>query len=98
MAATIPEKDWGNVCQSVLLPKDLKDKDSSSVKFFSGSGFKLPDASHRNFGFLPISGDWVEVRRYLSTANLTLNFLVGCDGEKYRNIRSVKLYTVFTIF
>ena len=55
----------------------LKDKDPSSVKFFDESGFQLPDAGHRNFGFSPVSDDCVEVRRYLSTANLTLIFLVG---------------------
>ena len=63
----------------------LKDKDPSSVKFFDESGFQLPDAGHRNFGFSPVSDDCVEVRRYLSTANLTLIFLVGFDEVKYGN-------------
>lgn len=65
----------------------LKDKDPSSVtEFFDEWGFQLPDAGHRNFGFSPVGEDWVEVRRYLSTANLTLNVLVGYDGVKYGNI------------
>ena len=64
----------------------LKDKDPSSVKFFDESGFQLPDAGHRNFGFSPVDEDCVEALRYLSTANLTLNFLFGYDGVKYGNI------------
>jgi len=39
----------------------FKDKDPSYVKFFDESGFQLPDAGQRNFGFSPV-GD-VEVRR-----------------------------------
>ena len=54
--------------------------------FFDESGFELPDAGHRNFGFSPVGGDCVEARRYLSTADLTLNFLVGYDGLEYGNI------------
>ena len=61
-------------------------KDPSSVKFFNESGFQLPDAGHRNFGFSPVREDCVEAWRYLSTANLTLNFLVWYDGVKYVNI------------
>ena len=64
----------------------LKDKDPSSVKFFDESGFQLPDAGHRNFGYSPVGEDCIEARRYLSTENLTLNFLVGYDGVKYGNI------------
>ena len=64
----------------------LKDKDPSSVMFFDESDFELPDAGHRNFGFSPVGGDRVEARRYLSTTDLTLNFLVGYDGVEYGNI------------
>ena len=58
VAATIPEKDWGNVRQSVLLPKIkytqlyidyLKDKDPSSVKFFDESGIPARSFSVRYF-------------------------------------------------
>ena len=75
-----------NIVYTQLYIDYLKDKDPSSVKFFDESGFQLPDAGHRNFGFSPVGEDCVEVRRYLSTANLTLNFLVGFDGVKYGNI------------
>ena len=64
----------------------MKDKDPSSVTFFDESGFHLPDAGHRNFDFSPVGEDCVEVQLYLSTANLTLNFLVGFDGVKYGSI------------
>ena len=46
----------------------------------------MPEVGHRNFGFSPVGEDCVEVRRYLFTANLTLNFLVAFDGVKYGNI------------
>ena len=75
-----------NIVFTQLYIDYLKGKDPSSVKFFDESGFQLPDAGHRNFGFSPVGEDCVEVRRYLSTANLTLNFLVGFDGVKYGNI------------
>ena len=58
----------------------LSDKDPATVKFFDESGFQLPDAGHRNFGFLPIGEECVDVRRYPFTTNRTLNFLVGLDG------------------
>ena len=74
-----------NIVYTQLYIDYLKDKDPSSVKFFDESGFQLPDAGHRNFGFSPVGEDCVEARRYLSTANLTLNFLVGYDGVKYGN-------------
>ena len=109
VTATIPEKDWGNVRQSVLLPKIiivytqlyidyLKDKDPSSVKFFDESGFQLPDAGHRNFGFSLVGEDCVEARRYLSTANLTeLSGWVRWSKTWKHHKRSVELCTVFTI-
>ena len=75
-----------NIVYTQLYTDYLKDKDPYFVKFFDESGFQLPDAGHRNFGFSPVGEDCVEVRRYLSTANLTLNFLVGYDGVKYGNI------------
>ena len=58
----------------------LKDKDPSSVTFFDKSGVQLPNASHRNFGFSLVGEDCKEERRYLSAANLILNFLVGYYG------------------
>ncbi|XP_031550384.1 uncharacterized protein LOC116287825 [Actinia tenebrosa] len=60
----------------------VEDKDPSSVKFFVESGFQLPDAGHKNYGYSPVGETCIEVRSYLSTANLTLNFLVGFDGVK----------------
>lgn len=75
-----------NIVCTQLYIDYVKDKDPSSVMFFDESGFQLPDAGHRNFGFSPFGEDCVEVRRYLSTANLTLNFLVGFHEVKYGNI------------
>lgn len=67
-------------------PRDSQDKDPASVNFFDESGFQLPDVGHRNFGFSPVGNECVDVRRYLSTANKTLNFLVGLDGVKSANM------------
>ena len=64
----------------------MSDKDPASVNFFDESGFQLPDVGHRNFGFSPVGDECVDVRRYLSTANKTLNFLVGLDGVNYSNV------------
>ena len=65
----------------------LSDKDPSSVfKFFDETGFQLPDSGHRVYGYSPVSEQCFDVRRYLSTANITLNFLAGVDGLKYANI------------
>ena len=75
-----------NIVYTQLYIDYLKDKDPSCVNFFDESGFQLPDACHRNFGFSPVDEDCVEARRNLSTASLTLNFLVGYDGVKYGNI------------
>ncbi|XP_044167748.1 uncharacterized protein LOC122951772 [Acropora millepora] len=64
----------------------LSDKDPSSVKFFDETGFQLPDSGHRVYGYSPVGEPCFDVRRYLSTANITLNFLAGVDGLKYANI------------
>ena len=64
----------------------LSDKDPSSVKFFDETGFQLPDSGHRVYGYSPVGEQCFDVRRYLSTANITLNFLAGVDGLKYANI------------
>ena len=55
----------------------FSDRDPATVNFFDESGFQLPDAGHRNFGFSPVGEECVDVRCYLSTANKTLNFRVG---------------------
>ena len=64
----------------------LADKDPAAVKFFDESGFQLPDSGHRNYGYSPVGEQCVDVRRYLSTSNHTLNFLAGIDGVKYANV------------
>lgn len=64
----------------------LADKHPGSVKFFDESGFQLPDSGHRNYGYSPVGEECPDVRRYLSTANHTLNLLGGIDGVKYANV------------
>ena len=64
----------------------LADKDLAAVKFFDESVFQLPDSGHRNYGYSSVGEQCVDVRRYLSTSNHTLNFLAGIDGVKYANV------------
>ena len=69
-----------------LLLDYLSNKDSSSVKFFDITGFQLPDSGHRVFGYSLVGEQSVDLRRYFSTTNSTLNFQAGVDGLKYANI------------
>ena len=64
----------------------MSDKDPSAVKFFDETGFQLPDSGHRAYGYSPVGEQCIDSRRYLSTANTTLNFLAGIDGVKYANM------------
>ena len=75
-----------NLVYTQLYLDYLSDKDPSSVKFFDETGFQLPDSGHRVYGYSPVGEQCFDVRRYLSTANITLNFLAGVDGLKYANI------------
>ena len=76
----------GNLVYTQLYLDYLSDKDPSAVKFFDETGFQLPDSGHRAYGYSPVGEQCIDSRRYLSTANTTLNFLAGIDGVKYANI------------
>ena len=75
-----------NLVYTQLLLDYLSDKDPSLVKFFDETGFQLPDSGHRVYGYSPVGEQCFDVRRYLSSANITLNFPAGVDGLKYANI------------
>ena len=75
-----------NLVYTQLFLDYLCNKDPSSVKFFDESGFQLPDSGHRVYGYSPVGEQCFDVGCYLSTANITLNFLAGVDGLKYANI------------
>ena len=75
-----------NLVYTQLYLDYLSDKDPSSVKFFDETGFQLLDSGHRVYGYSPVGEQCFDVRRYLSTANITLNFLAVVDGLKYANI------------
>lgn len=75
-----------NLVYTQLYLDNLSNKDPSTIKFFDECGFQLPDSGQRNYGYSPVGEDCIAVRRYLSTANHTLNFLAGVDGIKYGNI------------
>lgn len=63
-----------NLVYTQLYLDYLADKDPSAVKFFDETGFQLPDSGHRVYGYSPVGEPCVDMRRYSSTANLTLNF------------------------
>lgn len=75
-----------NLVYTQLYLDYMSGKDPLSVKFFDESGFQLPDSGQRTVGYSPVGEDCLDIRRYLSTANHTLNFLAGADGIKYANI------------
>ena len=76
----------GNLVYTQWYLDYLSEKDPSAVKFFDETGFQLPDSGHRAYGYSPVGEQCIDSRRYLSTANTTLNFLAGIDGVKYANI------------
>ena len=55
------------------------------IKFFDEAGFRLPDVSRPNYGHSIINTPCVEVGRYLTTPNVTLNLLIGLEGILYAN-------------
>ena len=64
----------------------ISTKNPAAVKFFDESGFQLPNCGHRNYGYSEVGMPCLDIRRYISTANKTLNFLVGIDEMKYANL------------
>ena len=78
-----------NLVYTQLYLDYLANKDPASVKFFDETGFQLPDAGHKNYGYSPVGEPCIDARRYISTANITMNFLAGIDGLKYANIMQV---------
>ena len=65
----------------------LSDRDPYTIKFFGETGFQLLDSGHRVYGYSPEGEQCFDVRRNLSTANITLSFFAGLDldGVKYAN-------------
>ena len=75
-----------NLVYTQLFLDYFSDKDPSSVKFLDQTGFQPLDSGHRVYGYSPVGEQCFDARRYLSTANITLNFVAGVDGLKYANI------------
>ena len=90
-----------NLVYTQLYLDYLANKDPASAKFFDETGFQLPDAGHRNYGYSLVREPCIDARRYISTANITMNLLAGIDGLKYANIiqgvcNSVEFLRFFT--
>ena len=75
-----------NLVYTQLYLDYISTKNPAAVKFFDESGFQLPNCGHRNYGYSEVGMPCLDIRRYISTANKTLNFLVGIDGMKYANL------------
>ena len=78
-----------NLVYTQLFLDYLSFKDSSSVKFFDETGFQLLDSGHRVYGYSPVGEQCFDGRRYLSTANITLNFVAGVDGLLFKVHRTL---------
>ena len=70
----------------------VSQKHPLKIKFFEESGFRLPKAGLRQYGFSPVGVPCDEVQRYMACPDITFNFLTGVDGVKYANI----LYLIHT--
>ena len=56
------------------------------IKFFDESGFRLPEAGPRHYGFSSVGVPCIEVQRYLACPNITLicKFSGRCRWRKIR--------------
>ena len=75
-----------NIIYTQLYLDYVSQKDPNKIKFFDESGFRLPNAGLRRYGYSQVGESCVEVQRYMATPNITLNFLAGVEGVKYANI------------
>ena len=74
-----------NIIYTQLYIDYIHQKDPMKIKFFDESGFRLPEARLRHYGYAPSGLPCVEIQRYMATPNLTFNFLAGLDGVNYAN-------------
>ena len=70
-------------CQDFL--NYLSEIDPYKLKYFDESGFRLPDCGRPNYGHSPVNTPCIEIGRYLSSPNVTLNLLIGLQGVLYAN-------------
>lgn len=59
--------------------------DPYKLKYFDEAGFCLPDVGKPTYGHSQINTKCVEIGRYLSAPNVTLNLPIGLDGVVYAN-------------
>ena len=72
-----------NYCQHYV--NYISTVDPYKLKFFDESGIKLPDVGRPNYGHSLIGTPAVEIVRYATSPNITLNFMCGVDRILYAN-------------
>ena len=70
-------------CQDFL--NYLSGVDPCKIKCFDEAGFRLPDCSRPNYGHSQVNTPCIEIGRYLTSPNVTLNLLMGLQGVLYAN-------------
>ena len=63
----------------------LHAKDPFKLKFFDECGLKLPFHGKRLYGHAPVGERCIELLRYHSSPNITVNLLAGLHGIEYMN-------------
>ena len=71
----------GNYCQD--FHNFMSNVDPHRLKFFDECGFALPDAASPNYGSSLKGVPCVEVGKYITNPNITLNLLIGTGGIMY---------------
>ena len=63
----------------------LHAKDPFKLKFFDECGFKLPFHGKHLYGHAPVGERCIELLRYHSSPNITVDLLAGLHGVEYMN-------------
>lgn len=71
-------------CQD-FLNYQLSRIDPCMIKYFNEAGFRLPDCGLPSYGHSPVNTLCIEVGRYLTSPNVTLNLLMGLQGILHAN-------------
>ena len=65
-------------CQNLL--DYLSKVDPCKIKYFDEAGLRLLDCGRPNYGHSPVNTPYIEIGRYLTSANVSLNLLMGFQG------------------
>ena len=74
-----------NMAYTQMFIDYLHAKDPFKLKFFGECGLKLPFHGKRLYGHAPVGERCIELLRYHSSPNITVNLLAGLHGIEYMN-------------